>query len=715
MDLKISKRALQISCFQVLPGTENDVAARLKIKCQTIPHAILKGFGAFDIVLIHVTPNFEHSLPKELPEESILKISQFPCFGYQIDNIEEVIEALSRSTFVGVSLLKLEDSLSQSYEDIKTDVFTRLTKEESDVERYVLGTLGWYELIVLTMSNSVNKVISDLLWTTAANDQNHILKTFSIVSINYGEIPIFHKNMKNISNIQKKLEANTNLKSIIENDIQVSLYISLKPGDTLHAFAFWNNCHFKVCHTIGKDDLIVVPKEDISWSFLLAHLYTFRRELSERILSTNLRIYKACEYGAVKPVDGKIHHQGQIVNYDFDEYRKFFGRDAALRLTHILDYLNSLSQNPIIGNAFSDIVLYVDNINRLVDEDNPDVKNERFARQAATVLKHGTEVRFQGTYASIEEPTSQFSLIKGGLQRVFLAIEGLVSSVFSTRFGAGWEGFVITGIDKFSNINEILNVPIEAMNKPVHWWALYHEIAHVFIDYIKLPREAGDETIPKLVDFDVPQIRAFLANKDYQEGYLTLINELAAEIIGFELGFYGDIDLFLQLVWKYLEELNKSQKQADYDQYLLRTFTVEMYFNYIKTGKSSLLKDLDFIYKSFIAHIRRVEGITSVTIGRRYYIAVNNIKAIHDLVPYLEYVKTSIELFKLPTRSELATKNTMDAFIWIKEGKVWLDDIHTPEAILYKLIKDERLDFKTSIAFTLSLWNKQRCLQKGIN
>jgi len=713
LKLKISKKAMRISCFQVLPGTESEVVEQLRNIYKGSPHAICKGFGGFDIVLIHSAQTFDSFKNNDINISSILKISHFPCFSYQIDDVKKVIDAISAATFVGFSLIKLNSEDYKNYAKVKHDIIDKILNNKPDITRFVLGTLGWYEIVVVSLSNNISELVKDILRTTAQEDKLPLSKTFSIVSINYNILSNLSVDTLSYESINKQLASISGFDEKVGdgNDIKVQVSIASRPDDTNSIIDFWNMAGFNTSLQLGKEDILAIPKNEITISELLTNLIIFRKGLSTQILSTNVKIFKTCDENppptAPKIIFSSVTDKTTNINYSYEEYKTFFGKDAAIKLLQILDYLASLRENPIIGDAFSDVMLYVRSINRLVKEGNKEIGSElHIASKAAAILKYGAEVRFQGTYASIEEPTSQFSLIKGGVQRVFLAIEGLVSSVLARQFGAGWEGFVITSEEKFSNINEIINVPIDAMHYPKDWWALYHEIGHIFIDFAVLLN--GE----KLVGLEVRPIQTFLANKaGHESSYLTLINELAAEIIGFEIGFFGDLKLFISLVWKYLDQVNQAEKQTDYDQYLVRTFVVEIYCNYVKKSNVEAFTDLDAIYKMFIKHIKKVEVIIERTIDRKYYIAANNIRCISDLIPYLIYVKTFLGEFKLPKRSEISRKNTKDVVALVIEGTVWLNDISCPEAVLYKLLSTDNLDFRTSVAFTLSLWNMERTRQ----
>lgn len=716
MDLSISPKALHASCFQVLPGTEPEVIEYIKQKYKDIQHVIFKGLGAFDIILIHAADNFEIILPEDIAEKSVLKISQFPCYGYQIKDISNVLETLDKHTFVGIGLLKLDSTKSVKYHDFKEEIISNIRSDDPNTNIFILGTLGWYELVVIIASDSINLIIDQLLKSTNQKNKNCVLKTFSIIALNFNKITARCSGDTISNKSQEALASTSDLSKEIPDNIGLSIAISLKPSNTYYALEYWRERGFTNWHAIGKDDIIVKPRPGITWLELIEFVYLFRKNLSDKILSTNIRL--SIGEDAYKVLMPK--HSDPIplcdLSYAHSKYKAFFGKEASLTLTHTLDHLISLCKNPVIGNAFSDITAYVQNINRLVKKKDPGVKNEHFPRQASVIIKQGIDVRLQGTYASIEDQAGPLYLTNGGLQRVFLAAEGLITSVFIERFGFYWEGFAITGVDKFSNINEIINIPIDSAYKPIHWWALYHEIAHVFIDYIKLPIISGDPSTSKLVDYSVPQIKSFLANKSNHDWYINLINELVAEIIGYELGFYNNLDLFMKVVWGYLTDIQKTQKNTDYDQYLIRTFVVEIYSNYIKRDRASDIDNLDILYKLFLKHIYKVEHITGLLFTTKHFIVVNNINNIRELIGYLKYVHTRLGEFTFPTTKELRDNNTRDVFDSINLGTPWLNSIKYPEAVLYQLIVNDVSNFNAAVAFILSLWNvERRIMQRFIN
>jgi hypothetical protein len=61
--------------------------------------------------------------------------------------------------------------------------------------------------------------------------------------------------------------------------------------------------------------------------------------------------------------------------------------------------------------------------------------------------------------------------------------------------------------------------------------------------------------------------------------WFKLVIDMIAEVIGFQFGFYGDVDLFCEVVWRYIDSIQPIEKSIPSDQYFIRTFFVYVYEN----------------------------------------------------------------------------------------------------------------------------------------
>ena len=319
------------------------------------------------------------------------------------------------------------------------------------------------------------------------------------------------------------------------------------------------------------------------------------------------------------------------------------------------------------------------------------------------VLRYGAELRSYGTHDTVEEVTGRFSEFRGGCQQALLAIEFLPTQILD-RLKIGWKGFVVTGHHKFLHVNEVINVPTDALWNPQTWWALYHEIAHIVVENL------GD-----FIDF--PSIQQFLANKDNHDSWIRLVNEMAAEVIGFELGFFNDYALFLKLLWNHLVKVDPFQREhIDIRGYFVRSFFPKIFKEHFKRVSKDKhvskeqFNNLDFLFRELVSHMELIERSVGRTLfEHKHFLAAQNAPIFRELYPF------ACELYKKIANANLSPnmkarnyRNTREVFDSLKRGRIWLKRISCPEAVLYHLIQIPNPSFSTRVATILTFWNQQR-------
>jgi len=694
-----------MSCMQVLPGAEFDIVKELTIECkkQNLPDdqfVLMKGFGSFDIIFLYSEKTFDiHFITKSGPIRHLLKNNLFFCFPYSQINIKELFIRLSSINFFGISLLKINSMKSElkPYQ-VEEELAAKLQNDS-----LLLGTLGWNELILLTHDSDIESLINSLFFATEQDKDPLLIKTYSFLALNYKLLhPIIDE--KDFEILTQKLDEDPQLNKVITDKIVPSISVSSEP---IHAFeigTYWRHNNFIVMDLLGKEDTLLTPDDsiDITWSDLISALLIFRYKFKGKILSTNTSFKRSFDERISRsPVE--ITRPVNKIGYNYEKLKNFFGEKAADDLIHHFNSINGLIQHPLIGDAFIDMARYADYIDSVCDEEEAIKEELFFVRQAAQVMKYGAELRLYGTYSSIEEASGQFTRLSGGVQRALLALESIPMSVFK-RLGGSWEGFVIAGDYKFSTANEVINVPPDALFKPKQWWAIYHEIAHVYL-----------YESPEIISPNLQVVNLFLAEKPHKDEWFMLMLESAAEVIGYELGFFGDYDLFLKLVWKYLDSICPLQNRPfPASTYLLRTFFVEIFERVFRDNDCTIsFKDEDIIYAALIKHIEKVEIIVERQIREKHFIAAKHCKDFKELYPFAQHLYNEIKDYNMiQDASKLQDVNTERVIDHISKGMVWWQNIESVEPIIYKLIaKNEELKFEESMAAILTLWDYQRSQQ----
>jgi hypothetical protein len=335
-------------------------------------------------------------------------------------------------------------------------------------------------------------------------------------------------------------------------------------------------------------------------------------------------------------------------------------------------------------------------------------KTEDFAIKVSESLRYGADLRLYGTYGRIEEVAGQFSSLRGGGQRALLAVAALPTCLMKQK-GIDWPGFIVSGTYKFSTQNCVIHVPTEALWEPHSWWALYHETAHLLIDYDS-----------KLVNQDLKEIKLFLAHKE-PRFWLKQVTELAAEVIGYEFGFYGNFDLFMELIWNYLINTLPAASSPGYDRlssyepYIIRTFFVFLFEEIYrkKNLKVKVYYDDQKLYDLLLVHIEKIEKIIHTDFKEKQYIAAKSTVLFRELQPFAKHLYHRCNDWEIKNRplSETSAINTNNVIDSIAEGKVWYGMIRHPEAVLYNLLIKESLTLEERVAAILTFANyKKRSL-----
>lgn len=707
MEWHIGSHAIRMCCIQTLPGSELSVANKLSEACQSlnIPNfAILKGFGSFDIILLYTAPDFEPLLTKAGLIKDILKSNLFFCFQYLSNDSRDFFDSLSRHTYTGLSLLKIDPQLQNIIPNIEVDFLSNLNKGEY---HHFLGTLGWNEIIFLLNSEDISQLVADIYKATTSTINingdlcNKFIKTFSFIGINYKDLPTISQIKKGYRYIKQFLNDKPSMKEHLSGDINVSISLSLEPKYTSNIKKYWLGKDFNIYDALGKDDIVIRPNVNVTWGHILSSILDFRYKFRNQVYATKTSIHRKYNEKPTRQVYYIRRHKPSI-KFDYNVLSDIFGKPYAPRMASHFYALNSMLADPITGGSFYDMLKYhryVFSAGELIKESGGD--NRDFGLSAAEALKVGAELRSYGTYGTVEEASGRFSRLRGGVQRALLAMEFIPAYVLNKidpHRSSKWEGFIISHEQKYSHINEIINVPSETFWKPTSWWALYHEIAHILIDNTRW------------VTMDVPQIKNFFIQKEYREFWYKFLNELAAEVVGFELGFFGNYDLFLKLLWQFLKKIKPFQeKVSPMELYLVRSFYVYLFYEHFVHNniKKKEIYDDDFIYSRWMQHVSHVEKITGDPFDRKHFFIAKNTDLFKELYSFSEYLFKKMKKLNLqPNIDELNGHNSIAIWKTIKEGKIWWGEIECPEAILYKIFEGPMLTFSQEIAIILTFWNQ---------
>jgi hypothetical protein len=742
----IGKGAIKIACIQCIPGYEWDVQSELEILCRNNKkiqdYTFLKGVGSFDIILIYQTEDFGPQLRESGPIDHIIKSNLLLCFPFSNKTIGDLFKEIKRDAFTAFFLLKINPKLKSNYPEIEKELRAYLAKND---DLHLLGSIGWSELVLVLSTNKIDRIYRYILEAgnlsyPGKNDEKlcAILKTLTFVGINYAFLPgvdvlengqevtdgffasqpVFNHPVGASSGVKGPIvnisTKTLNLRIGASNHIKAPIInISTKSIYLKEINEYFEKLQFEIAYSTGKFDISVKPiKENIKWSKLLSALVYLRYSFKDKLFATHTQslFYQDC-VPEIDIIDQKS--TPEPYPFDYPDLELIFGTHMASHLTNLFITLNSLNQNPLIGDLYSKMMIYPQYVYEAAQIINPsgqffdadDNGNKLFALIAGHVIRRGAEIRSYGTYDTIEEVTGRFSEFKGGCQVPLVALEVLTTRVLKNSIKKDWYGFVtVSGDPQFSHYQEVLNVTPTSLWNPQEWWAIYHEIAHIIIN------KKSD-----LVNSQLPEIKKFLANRP--QAIFHDIVELTAEIIGFEIGMFGDLELYFGLMWDYLHNLDP-YNQTHLSKYAVRSFFIEIFNGHFRNhkGVDKIEKEdfeLDALYGKFVKHLNKIESHVKKEVfkGEKYYIASQNVKDLKELYPYSKLLSDKlIELDMQPDLGHLSSQNTTEVKESIFKGVIWSGNIASPQAIMYHLFRKSKvknLDFNVKIATLLSLWNQK--------
>ena len=722
--------AVNIALIQTIPGWESKVYNRFKKACI---HAnihefhFFKGFGTFDIILIYLTDNFGHHHIEEGPVPGVLKANLLFCYPYFGIDRRDYYNALVNSTFAGFCLLKISPGLINNFPDIDINI-REYAINNIDIQS-ILGSVGSHEIVVILNGENPDVILHDLydlgqcFFVGTTRKLGVAIKTLSFLALNHKYIPEKYDGRNTIKYFENHFNQNITLKNELVNgsdSVSITCDITVKPIYVKDVKTVFSELGFSCVDVAGKRDLVVKPKVPTSWARLLACIFYFRCRFSDKILSTNTKVYPF----AVSVYDQNVEDSPvrvKITNFKYKTLIKTFGNSLGPALANHFHTLSALLNNPICGFDYADISKYPEYIietSKQLIEPEPDgqiQRDLRFAESARQLLISGAELRSYGTYETIEEVTGRFSEFRGGCQLALIAIEYIPFNILSSfyaknSYAQGWSGFILVKEPKFSHKNEVINIPPSALLNPQEWWALYHEIGHIIFDH--------DDNIGGYNSFI---LKGFLANKDYPEVFYQGVVELAAEVIGFELGFFGDFELFLKLLWDHLKTIDPYQKNSTpIGNYAIRSYFVQAFCGLFRSYEGidkfdeNKFNDLDYLFSEIIDHLKRIEKLANISFDKDvdndiYSIAAKNVKTIRELLPFMKHLNSYLDEMELTANaSKIHQNNTVDVFNQIESGKIWFKEVDYPEAVLYRMIKGGITQFSASVAFIITMANQHK-------
>jgi len=707
----IGDGAIKLSLIETLPGKEMSVKKNLEKACEAardvIDFAVLKVFGHFDIALIYETTDFESKLIQIGPIDGILRTSRNFSFRYDGGVNQNIFDILRSEAFASITFLKLNTQKAFCNLKSEIDFINMYLNKRDNLKRFVLGSLGWNELILFSLGENINKVVESSLWVTVTTASEMVHKPFSLICVNHTFLPSRVENREDVLSELNKVNAfnGTTLEAT-----KPKISITALPSHIQKIRKFWEkDDKYEVYYSLGSEDIIIDASHKLTWAEFLSDILIFRSEFFKEVFSTKCKISYKDVFGEnnIHPAETYI---GESIGYDPGDLKNIFG-ECSISVASNLNTFRGQIQDKITGDAFSDMCLYPEFIIEKAEKIKRDTFDDRvavetFSNQTISNLRRGAGLRLYGTHGTIEERVGQFNRLRGGVHRSLKAMHFMPYWATRRVFGEQWPGFISLSQDQFSNNNYVIKVPPKALWMPQLWWGIYHEIAHVFI-----------ENIENFISKDQEDLKIFMAQRNNKEAWANFIVELSAEYIGYEIGFYGDRDLFTRRLWLYLKELvPKKSLPSSLSIYAIRTWFVNYIDTYLtKFGDSAKYQTKDFLFRDIVEHIEKIKSICGdvdnaefkCLYDEKYLTAGLFSNLIPKLMPwiYKEFLPNIKDLNCRGSEDEYLCDNTRSVLNSLREGVPWDGEVEYPEAVLYKLNQDDNWEFKTQIATILTFWN----------
>jgi hypothetical protein len=683
--LRINEDAFKISFIQVVPGAENEVIAELRAKCFSSGidnFIILLALGVFDIVFICSPPEkgFDPVLTKTGLITQLKQVNRCFCFRYSGWGVKDFYSAIKEKKYVSISLMKLVSGIPMK--EIQID---KLLYSGNSDDYFTFGSIGWNDVILIMTGNDLVSIINKTL--TRSCDGSNVKKSYSIIAT----LPATDSDLDVLP---------------IPPELSVEIMISVSP---LRPILFSKDRNYDVISISGKHDFLAVPPKGISFKDLLSDIIAFRQNNVPIVYSTYTRFgLTNSNFASIN--DNTNTHEA----YCYDDYcvidestlsykdvSEIFNDSSALIVALTCNHLNNLFNNRVINDAFWDMRKYPSYVKKQGAELSEIAGRDiaiTFAYNSSDLIRQGAEFRLFGTHGSIEDTVGQFTKYRGGAQKALLAIECIIDAILKavSNNEMEWEGFVVPGGREFYVINEVIRVPYNVLWKPHTWWPIYHEIGHMIIN-------VWEDVLRR----DLPEIKVFLGRKRLHDNWFNIINEFAAETVGYKIGYGGDYSLYIYNAWKYLSQLSPDHDNiSEYSVYVIRTFFVKIY-DKLEKGEYNLddLLNWDIIYDDLVKHFNYIgqtffeDRYTSLNCFKMSrFIAALNTPIFSELYSWIKHrLQPGIEQqihINPKTRG-----NSVEVISSLSEGKPWGDIVTDPDQVFSLYLKKKSHSFAESMAF----------------
>ena len=731
----LGNEGIKIVLFRVNVGHEGDLVELLENSLEKDKHRdngnlvdykIFKVLGLYDIMVILQVRNFTHDLLEKGSFDHVILGNEILCFTFATEPYQQHIFSELSKPGVFINLIKLRMEPLMAFGKNLPDAVAQFIEAKENV--LVLGGLGWNELIFIHPHDFSKTQLHDIFYRYLAQTAS-----LSLIDQDDNVIPLVHKSYSFMG-------INYGVIDHLE-EIFPDLFEEGEPCPRLHISVTaenFNRIYKNIGESFPSDELdydrtrvmmgvfdISIPFKRGAWGKFLDRVIRFRKDNADFILDTRIELSGPKESG-----DDLVYAEEAGKKFPYIKLPKEFTKAILDQpgTEHFISTIycfNHFIQNPLMQDSFLD--LYLPGCKLISDVftrgQYGNLKDDkRKVVQLLSEFQWAMRERAMGAYLFTEGDEHSFSPIKGGLQKILLALESipfnLLTKLIKTR-ETPWQGFISIGL-KHEPVHfmENIHVPFDHVLYPEkYWWCLIHETGHILTmvwNVLHRKHPIIEEAISRIPTNSKADIRF----------YKNMADNCFADTFDFIIGFLGNRDLYFKRCWAFL--LDNLKDDENPQQFFMRHL-VRHFFGWLFEGKflskripEFSLRDVDLRREEAVAFVRSIEeipGIKEKLEEFRYNGDRFAQKISLETAPYLflldhfhEFLGPVLEL-QTDLKEEYNSKKFKSRIKSLEDHGITIphQDIKYPHLIPLKLMEnwvrtDKELSFRGRIATILSLF-----------
>lgn len=492
---------------------------------------------------------------------------------FQWDNDLDPLADVMQSDVVLVASLKLNLRLVQRIGlDAELGLLSyirgraaSLRGNEPEMKIAALGSLGWYEIILILGCRDI-EAMKDAVLSLRLTPIGDLGDAGTLSSGDFDGVdkePILETSFSSIA--FNPDWARNSRKNASEPSVDVRITVVCKPG----RFGFvtenldrYFNVTPQVRNPLGKGEFVFSIRAP--FSAVASSLFEFRREMGVHLRETESAVEFLTKDTRTwddtvrnRQLLGKPH---LIVANDMASVAK---RDPYVydKLQQVFFTFNARMTDEISSDAFCDSVDFVERLaSTQFDMDGLSMRN---LSDVCDLYLEGMTQRFAGSYFSYLSPNTLANVRdESGISRVLLAADAVIRPIVD-QSGNPWTGFAMFGLhNDFLRLNHgNINIPWRSLLRPEEWWQLFHEAGHEYLVTLDLLRDAEiKDLLFEYLGVQPPWLEDLEREGDVQPA-VGFMWELISDLVDFYVCFQGDWDSYVRVTWNYL--LSDSPERDD--------------------------------------------------------------------------------------------------------------------------------------------------------